>query len=332
MNTYEVNGAAAAGSQAQKELVQLQRELLAYSLAQRLERLSRRCVPLWNDTGSLNTLLYSWLERIPHCRLIYATDCNGSQVSANLYPDRREDGCAGQDLSARPYFDSRLFEDGFALSEVYISSASGHPCITAVHDIIHNNEFLGRVAADFELRDLPLLQTTLQQDERWTQITGDPSIRAQLYSHRRSESLMDTRIKDVTAIAEELICHRGVFHAKLHFSSSRATLWLLDDPYRYRIHVMEDIIDPSVCLAYPKRDYPGSAVVPDSEVRPVLERIAQLRFLDENLYLRAGSLNIMNGLVGLTFSCDGSHYMNWQDFLYHGDDFWGEAPLSCAVI
>jgi hypothetical protein len=31
--------------------------------------------------------------------------------------------------------------------------------------------------------------------------------------------------------------------------------------------------------------------------------------MDENIDLRSGSLNIYNGIVGLNFSCDGSHYM-----------------------
>ncbi|HEY0663326.1 MAG TPA: hypothetical protein VGD18_01835, partial [Thiobacillaceae bacterium] len=42
----------------------------------------------------------------------------------------------------------------------------------------------------------------------------------------------------------------------------------------------------------------------------------------ELFYLRAGSLNIFNGMVGLTFSCDGSHYLPWDEFLSKGFDFW----------
>ena len=33
------------------------------------------------------------------------------------------------------------------------------------------------------------------------------------------------------------------------------------------------------------------------------------------LMSEAASLNIMNGFVGLTFSCDGSHYLDYRDFL-----------------
>jgi hypothetical protein len=44
--------------------------------------------------------------------------------------------------------------------------------------------------------------------------------------------------------------------------------------------------------------------------------------MDETIYLRSGMLNIFNGLVGLTFSCDGSHYMPWDEFLEKDIEFW----------
>jgi len=114
----------------------------------------------------------------------------------------------------------------------------------------------------------------------------------------------------------------GVFHAKLHFSSSRATLWLSDDPYRYRILDIEDLTDPDICLAWETRSYPEDAVIPLERVRDVFLTLRNLRFMDETIYLRAGSLNIFNGIVGLNFSCDGSHYMPWQEFLDKNIGFW----------
>ena len=61
---------------------------------------------------------------------------------------------------------------------------------------------------------------------------------------------------------------------------------------------------------------------PPALVRPVFERFKLLRNADENIYLRSGSVNVINGMVGLTFSCDGSHYMPVQDFLDKDDSFW----------
>ena len=47
-----------------------------------------------------------------------------------------------------------------------------------------------------------------------------------------------------------------------------------------------------------------------------------LRFADETIYLRSCSINIMNGMLGLTFSCDGSHYMPVEEFLDKDLSFW----------
>ena len=40
-----------------------------------------------------------------------------------------------------------------------------------------------------------------------------------------------------------------------------------------------------------------------------------LRLGDPTVYLRAASVNLINGLVCLNFSCDGTHYMPAQEFL-----------------
>ena len=53
-----------------------------------------------------------------------------------------------------------------------------------------------------------------------------------------------------------------------------------------------------------------------------LNNMRQLRLADETLYLRSASINIFNGIVGLNFSCDGSHYIPFQQFLAKDSDFW----------
>ena len=47
-----------------------------------------------------------------------------------------------------------------------------------------------------------------------------------------------------------------------------------------------------------------------------------LRLADETLYLRSSSINIFNGMISLTFSCDGTHYMSWREFLDKNISFW----------
>jgi hypothetical protein len=108
----------------------------------------------------------------------------------------------------------------------------------------------------------------------------------------------------------------------LHFSSSRAIVWVMEDPYRYRLLDIEALIEPDICLAYPRTPYPTGALVPPEQVRSVLDAFRTLRLMDEMFYLRSGTLNIFNGLVGLTFSCDGSHYIPYDEFLRKDHDFW----------
>ena len=133
---------------------------------------------------------------------------------------------------------------------------------------------------------------------------------------------MDKRLDEVIPIISELMSEHGVFHANLHFSSGLVTIWLVDDPFSYRILSFDEIIDPDICLAYPRRDYHERAIVPTDKIIPVFDVFRALRFADENVYLRAGSLNVINGMVSLNFSCDGSHYMRFDEFLEKNIDFW----------
>jgi hypothetical protein len=119
---------------------------------------------------------------------------------------------------------------------------------------------------------------------------------------------------------DELLQSRGVFHMELHFSSSRATLWLYDDSYHYRIHTLDELND--ACLAYPARPYPKKAVISADSIPKIFKQFKILRFADETIYLRSASLNIINGMVALNFSCDGSHYIPAEEFLSRGEQFW----------
>jgi hypothetical protein len=87
-----------------------------------------------------------------------------------------------------------------------------------------------------------------------------------------------------------------------------------------------------LCLAYPLYPYPEQAVVEPEQIHLVHQQFKGLRFADETIYLRSSSLNIMNGLVGLTFSCDGSHYMPVDEFLERDLAFWvGELASDKAA-
>lgn len=158
--------------------------------------------------------------------------------------------------------------------------------------------------------------------KRWLQIRGDPSIREFVFYQVRKENEFDRHLDQVLGQVERLLRERGIFHAKVHFSTGQVTLWRLDDPLRYRVHVKEEFLAPGFCLSYSPMPYPKQAVVPAGAIPLVLARFKRLRTLDEHLYLRSGSLNVVNGLVGLNFSCDGSHYLNFEDFLAKAEDLY----------
>jgi len=152
-------------------------------------------------------------------------------------------------------------------------------------------------------------------DYHWRQYRGDPAIRGGLFEQCRVRSAMDDQFNETFAQIEKLMCQHGVFHAKLHFSSSRATLWRYSDPCRYRVLSLDDLLHATPCQDYPPTPYPSDAVVEPQRIHEVLEMFRILRFSDEQLYLRAGSLNLINGMVGLNFSCDASHYLSADTFL-----------------
>ena len=133
---------------------------------------------------------------------------------------------------------------------------------------------------------------------------------------------MDGNLERALSILEELLTQCGVFQCQIHFSSSQATIWTVDDPFRYRILDHEALSDANICLVYPSRPYPNDASIPQHNIAQILNTMQFLRFADPTIYLRTASINIFNGMISLTFSCDGSHYMSYVEFLLKDKSFW----------
>ncbi len=304
-----------------KDDVYSKRAELAQCLHEPLARLAGLCVQAFGDRLRLNDVLAAGFDAIPHATHLYVLDDKGVQISDNVGAGRIGLGYFQRDRSQRPYMREPVPSWGFLLSDAYVS-LSGRPSLTALHVVRDGEALLGYLGADFDLRDLPAAAAAHGETREWRQIKGDPSIRGTVFQQKRVESPMDRHIAQAMSIFEELITERGMFQVIIHFSSSRATGWFVDDPFRYRILEHEALADPDVCMLYPPQPWPADAAMRREAVKPILDAMGELRLTDQNIYLRSASINIFNDMVSLTFSCDGSHYMGSEEFLNRQGDFW----------
>lgn len=311
-----------SGKDALKESVAQQRKALMRLLRAPLQQLAGRCALVWGDRAGLNAALAETLKDLPYCQHLYVVDRRFVQLTDNMGHAGPQPGF-GRDRSGRPYVQGLVEGASLLLSESYISLKEKRPSLTALRSVRNAaGNLLGWIGAYFGLRDLPLTRQIYEEPRQWRQLKGDPSIRGTVFQQHRSDSEMDRHIDTVLGVVAELMRFHGVYHVMLHFSSSRAVIWQIADPFRYRLLGIDDLIDPDTCLAYPRQPYPADALIPEDKVRAVLENFRPLRLIDETFYLRSGTVNLFNGVVGLTFSCDGSHYVPYEEFLDRGKDFW----------
>lgn len=306
---------------------------LANVVSAPLALLAERVAEVWPDADAIDQRLQQGLPHITGCHLLYAWDVNGIELSSMVRAKGPDPSWRGRDLNDRPYLKNHLPFQGVMLSSVYLSKYTYEFCLTALQAVRRENMLLGFIAADFSVKDLVRdSQLAAPQDVSWKQFRGDPSVRGTVFMQTRTPSLFDAHFDAAIEQIDRLMREHGIFHSKIHLSSGRCSFWLYDEPYSYRLHGVEEIIDPELCLAYPARPYPASAKTAAGDIIKVLAQFKALRFADETFYLRSGSLNVMNDMVGLTFSCDGSHYMSVEEFLAHDMSFWlGTSTLARAA-
>ena len=305
-----------------KDCIYQQREELARMLREPLRQLAERCAPAWGDCDALDAVLAEQLSSIPHCSILYCLESDGIQISNNIGPQGVVPEHLGRDRSQRPYMQEAVPAWGFLLSDAYISLSEHRPSLTALQVVSRDSQTLGYLGADFDLRNLPVTSELYEEPGDWRQVKGDPAIRRTVFQQSRAESRMDRNLEQALSILEELMTERGVFQCQIHFSSSQATIWTLDDPLRYRILDHETLSDPDICLIYPPHPYPPDAAIAPDEIGRILNTLQALRLTDPTIYLRMASINLFNGMVSVTFSCDGSHYMPHDEFLTKDTSFW----------
>jgi len=305
-----------------KDCIYQQRGDLARMLREPLGKLAERCAPAWGNCEALDAVLAEHFSSIPHCSFLYCLESDGIQISNNIGPQGVVPEHLGRDRSQRPYMQEAVPAWGFLLSDAYISLSEHRPSLTALQVVSRDSQTLGYLGADFDLRNLPVTSELYEEPGDWRQVKGDPAIRRTVFQQSRAESRMDRNLEQALSILEELMTERGVFQCQIHFSSSQATIWTLDDPLRYRILDHETLSDPDICLIYPPHPYPPDAAIAPDEIGRILNTLQALRLTDPTIYLRMASINLFNGMVSVTFSCDGSHYMPHNEFLTKDTSFW----------
>ena len=305
-----------------KDSIYLQREELARHLREPMARLAERCIEAWGDREGLNAVLEEGFGGVPHRAYLYCMDTTGRQICDNVGNGSIAPEHFGRDRSQRPYMKEVVPSWGFLLSDAYISLTQNRPSLTALQVVRTESHSLGYLGADFDLRNLPVTAELYDEPGYWRQVKGDPAIRGTVFLQSRVESPMDRNLDQALSILEELLTQRGVFQCQIHFSSSQATIWTTDDPFRYRILDHEALNDPDICLVFPSRPYPANGAIPQVDIKRILGTMQSLRLTDPTFYLRTASINIYNGMVSLTFSCDGSHYMPYIEFLLKDTSFW----------
>lgn len=303
-------------------IVSDKKRYLSSQAGETLQSISDQCFDLFDQVDALDSCLQQAIGELPHCSMLYVTDRHYHQVSSNVMADQVDVSYRGQDLSHRPYLQDTIPLKGLVLSNSYQDVKSPSHCISLVQAIHKESEFRGLLIADFNLDQLPAENDMNRIISNWRQFRGDPAIRGSLFSQQRNHSLMDQQIDRVHDIVRALMSQHGVFHFKLHYSSARVTLWLYDQPHHYRLHHIDDLLDETLFSQYEMQDWPQEACVDEWQLAAALDQFRQLRFADENIYLRSGSVNIINGMVGLNFSCDGSYYIPVQEFIDNSLAYW----------
>lgn len=158
--------------------------------------------------------------------------------------------------------------------------------------------------------------------KRWLQVKGDPSVREFLFQQCRKVSMFDEKIDQLHRVIYALNTTKGAYHVKAHYSSSQLTCWFYDDPFNYRVYVKEEVFEPGFIDSFPSLSYEGRQPrIEQHRLDMVLDEFKRLRLSDEQIYLRSASVNRINGMIAMNFSCDGSHYIEHDEFFERLTEF-----------
>ena len=126
---------------------------------------------------------------------------------------------------------------------------------------------------------------------------------------------MNDSLDEVLAILNTLVCDHGAYYIHVNFSKAYMTIRFVDNPFSCRLYSVNEIMNRQFSLSYPQQSYLSHARLKQDSVSIVLGHFAVLSMTDDSIRLTAASLNIINGVVGLTFSDGSSFSMSSDGFL-----------------
>ena len=130
-----------------------------------------------------------------------------------------------------------------------------------------------------------------------------------------SSSHFDDRLDDLANIVEMLIVKKGVYHMSIHFSSSQLVCWTYDNPYSYQIYSTEEVFSTGFMRFFSPLHPKIHTCIKNNMVAPIYQALKNLRKKVGVNELRNASIHMINGYIGLSFSCDDTRYINYKDLL-----------------
>ena len=125
----------------------------------------------------------------------------------------------------------------------------------------------------------------------------------------------DDRLDDLMDIAKQLMNRKGVYHLGIHFSSSQLVCWTSDNPYNYQVFTAEAVFADDFADQFASSKSQMHTQININEVESILESLKCLRENKGAGELLNASIHMVNGMIGLTFACDDTRYINYKDYM-----------------
>lgn len=146
------------------ESIRQQQDALAQILHEPIAQIANDSIALWSRHSCLENILLVYFSRIPYCAGLYALDTAGKQITEYVTRDGAAIGTIGCNHTDQPYMRKLKPAQRFLLSDIYFNQRQHFLSFTAIQIVSDNDDVLGYIGADFDLRDLPLTSEWFQDE------------------------------------------------------------------------------------------------------------------------------------------------------------------------